>query len=143
MSDRISQLQDQLNQLAEQMCNAVGILQQSALPSSLPGSDVLLSSTTVKHDSGSDVPPADHPVWFATLIARCAQEVDLLIDQLPADDVNQDQLTAAIKKTDTNNREAVGNLNDTVHKGQRLLGRIQTALVDVSACETDIRKLNL
>ncbi|XP_031553228.1 uncharacterized protein LOC116290356 isoform X3 [Actinia tenebrosa] len=48
MADRITQLQDALNQLADQFCNSIGILQQSAKPGQFPGFE---RSTTIDDKS--------------------------------------------------------------------------------------------
>lgn len=39
MADRLTELQDMINRQAENICNAVGILQQRAQPSFYPGFD--------------------------------------------------------------------------------------------------------
>ncbi|XP_055332797.1 mediator of RNA polymerase II transcription subunit 21-like isoform X2 [Paramacrobiotus metropolitanus] len=141
MCDRITQLQDHINQLAEQMCNAIGILQQTAPPSSLPGFDKLLSPYA-KTETG-EIPPEDFPALFATLITRSARDVDYLIDQLPADDANLELQINAIKRTDGQSKDAVRNLMSTVKNGHDLLSRIQAALADIAECEIQIRKLDI
>jgi mediator of RNA polymerase II transcription subunit 21 len=89
MADRVTQLQDCINELANHMCNSVGVLQQTAC--------------AVGFDDNSEPTEVCCFVWlfifvnclqeqneqiqlFAQLIARTAKDAEILIDTLPADD---------------------------------------------------------
>ncbi|KAK2556284.1 Mediator of RNA polymerase II transcription subunit 21 [Acropora cervicornis] len=68
MADRITQLQDALNQLCKS-----------------PGSSV----TVMDHAStggGSGVTQEGHAALFATLISRTAKDIDFLIESLPSEE---------------------------------------------------------
>ncbi|XP_015763735.1 PREDICTED: mediator of RNA polymerase II transcription subunit 21-like [Acropora digitifera] len=79
MADRITQLQDALNQLADQFCNSVGILQQTAQPG-ISGFDKTSTG------GGSGVTQEGHAALFATLISRTAKDIDFLIESLPSEE---------------------------------------------------------
>ncbi|OQV22163.1 putative Mediator of RNA polymerase II transcription subunit 21 [Hypsibius exemplaris] len=136
MCDRITQVQDQVNQLADHMCNAVGILQQQVHPSILPGHDQLFS-TVVKNEN-SDFKPKDLPPLFATLITRAVKELDVMIDRLPNDDQTLEPDVAYIEKLNQVNREAARIFTSTTEASQHLLEKIQTSLKEISECEMDI-----
>lgn len=138
MCDRITQVQDQINQvriifrlalvisrplfvffdqIADHMCNAVGILQQSAVPSVLPGRETLLSNI-LKNESADFQPKGaahcslsflqlliweirfslDLPALFAALIARSAKELEVLIDHLPNDSNSAEEVCFSISE---------------------------------------------
>lgn len=69
-----------LFQQAEHFCNSIGILQQYAPPSKFPNFD----------RSGSQTPQQqaqeDYVQLFTTLIARCAKDIDTLIESLPSEE---------------------------------------------------------
>lgn len=80
MAERLTQLQDSVNLQAENFCNSIGILQQFAQPS-------FFSEFEKSNRSQNQRPPdEDYAQMFATLIAKTAREVDLLIDSLPAEE---------------------------------------------------------
>ena len=65
---------------ADNFCNSIGILQQFATPGTFPGFDRAGNRTPQQSQ------PEDHAQLFATLIARCAKDIDVLIDSLPSED---------------------------------------------------------
>lgn len=80
MAERLTQLQDAVNFQAENFCNSIGILQQFAQPS-------LFTEFDKSNRSQNQRPPAeDYAQLFASLIAKTAREVDLLIDSLPSEE---------------------------------------------------------
>lgn len=81
MADRLTQLQDAVNELAELFCNGVGILQQQAVPGHFPGFDRAGGRTPQQAQPGDD-----YAQLFATLIGRKAKDIDTLIDSLPSED---------------------------------------------------------
>jgi len=54
-------------------------LQQTAPPATFPGFDRAGNRTPQQQQE-------DHASLFATLIARCAKDIDVLIDSLPSED---------------------------------------------------------
>ena len=80
MTDRLTQLQEAANLLADHFCNAVGILQQRAPPSHFAG----FERSTVKNEESQNVD--EEALLFAQLIARTAKDIDLLVESLPNED---------------------------------------------------------
>ena len=66
-------------QQADNFCNSIGILQQGATPATFPGFDRAGNRTPIQQSD-------DHAQLFATLTARCAKDIDVLIDSLPSED---------------------------------------------------------
>ncbi|KAL3199116.1 hypothetical protein MRX96_043986 [Rhipicephalus microplus] len=81
MADRLTQLQDAVNAQADNFCNSIGILQQYAPPSSFPEFEKSVSKP-------GQQPQEDYPQLFATLIARTAKDIDVLIDSLPSEEAS-------------------------------------------------------
>uniref|UniRef100_A0A3P8WNW6 Mediator of RNA polymerase II transcription subunit 21 n=1 Tax=Cynoglossus semilaevis TaxID=244447 RepID=A0A3P8WNW6_CYNSE len=80
MADRLTQLQDAVNSLADQLCNAIGVLQQCAPPASFSN-----IQTSINKDQPAN-PTEEYAQLFAALIARTAKDVDVLIDSLPSEE---------------------------------------------------------
>ena len=54
---------------------------------------------------------------FSTLIARTAQDIDILIDSLPNQDYTQDRQDTTLRKLEADNRAAAETLRKTVEAG--------------------------
>uniref|UniRef100_A0A8D0BTE3 Mediator of RNA polymerase II transcription subunit 21 n=1 Tax=Salvator merianae TaxID=96440 RepID=A0A8D0BTE3_SALMN len=80
MADRLTQLQDAVNSLADQFCNAIGVLQQCAPPASFSN-----IQTAINKDQPAN-PTEEYAQLFAALIARTAKDIDVLIDSLPSEE---------------------------------------------------------
>ncbi|OQR79001.1 mediator of RNA polymerase II transcription subunit 21-like [Tropilaelaps mercedesae] len=78
MADRLTQLQDSVNLQAENFCNSIGVLQQLAQPSPFPELE--------KSSKSTPQPQEDYAALFATMIARTAKDMDVLIDSLPSEE---------------------------------------------------------
>ncbi|XP_017884544.1 mediator of RNA polymerase II transcription subunit 21 [Ceratina calcarata] len=132
MADRLTQLQDTINQQAEHFCNSVGILQQYSTPSKFPGFDRV--GTPQPHQ-----PQEDYAALFATLIARCAKDIDTLIESLPSEESSQELQVASLGRLEQENREAGERLEEVVRQGESLLQRIQAALQDIAQSQLDMQ----
>ncbi|KAF7395730.1 mediator of RNA polymerase II transcription subunit 21 [Vespula maculifrons] len=132
MADRLTQLQDTINQQAEHFCNSVGILQQYSTPSKFPGFDRI--GTPQPHQ-----PQEDYAALFATLIARCAKDIDTLIESLPSEESSQELQVASLSRLEQENQEAGKQLEEVVRQGEALLQRIQAALQDIAQSQLDMQ----
>ncbi|EDO47412.1 predicted protein [Nematostella vectensis] len=128
MADRITQLQDALNQLADQFCNSVGILQQTAEPGQFPGFDKGTNPKLSSNPSNFE----GHGALFATLIARTAKDIDYLIDSLPSEECSPELQAASLQRLEAENQEAGRKLEEVVRKGEKLLALIQQALNEIA-----------
>ncbi|XP_011504421.1 PREDICTED: mediator of RNA polymerase II transcription subunit 21 [Ceratosolen solmsi marchali] len=132
MADRLTQLQDTINQQAEYFCNSVGILQQYSTPSKFPGFDRINTPQL-------NQPQEDYAALFATLIARCAKDIDTLIDSLPSEESSQELQVASLSRLEQENQEAAEQLEEVVRQGEALLQRIQAALQDIAQSQLDMQ----
>ncbi|CAG9772172.1 unnamed protein product [Ceutorhynchus assimilis] len=136
MADRLTQLQDCINQQAEHFCNSIGILQQFAPPSKFPNFD----------RSGSQTPQQqtqeDYVQLFTTLIARCAKDIDTLIESLPSEENSAELQLASLRQLEQENQEAADRLDNVVKSGQELLEKIQSALSDIAQAQLDMQHLS-
>ncbi|XP_041456704.1 mediator of RNA polymerase II transcription subunit 21-like [Lytechinus variegatus] len=125
MADRVTQLQDAVNQLAEHMCNSIGVLQQSAQPSKFPGCEKQASQEQQPNHE-------DYTQLFAQLIARTAKDIDVLIDSLPSEESTVELQNASLQRLEEDNEIAAKRLGEVVERGELLLHRIQEALAEIA-----------
>ena len=124
MADRVSQLQDALNELANHFCNSIGILQQTAQPSQFTGFEK--EDNDPKQDKVAN--QEGHAKLFAALIARTAKDIDFLIDSLPSEECSTELQIASLDKLERENEEAADKLQQAVKKGEAVLEMLQNAL---------------
>ncbi|GAB1861647.1 Mediator of RNA polymerase II transcription subunit 21 [Camponotus japonicus] len=132
MADRLTQLQDTINQQAEHFCNSVGILQQYSTPSKFLNFD--RNGTPQSHQ-----PQEDYAALFANLIARCAKDIDTLIESLPSEESSQELQVASLSRLEQENQQAGEQLEEVVRQGEALLQRIQAALQDIAQSQLDMQ----
>uniref|UniRef100_A0A915JN17 Mediator of RNA polymerase II transcription subunit 21 n=1 Tax=Romanomermis culicivorax TaxID=13658 RepID=A0A915JN17_ROMCU len=145
MADRLTQLQDCANEMANQMCNSIGVLQQTAPANALDNSDI----ENLEQEENAQI--------FAELIARTARDIDILIDSLPDIDCrvfnpkicdpeqNKEKSESnewTMKKLEDENQEAARRLESAVADGQKLLERIQFALEDIAKIQISSKELS-
>ncbi|KAB0791809.1 hypothetical protein PPYR_03609 [Photinus pyralis] len=135
MADRLTQLQDCINQQAEHFCNSIGILQQYAAPSKFPGFDRSGSQTPQQHSQ------EDYVQLFTTLIARCSKDIDTLIESLPSEENAMELQLQSLRILEAENQEAAERLQAVVQRGQELLEQIQAALSDIAQAQLDMQHL--
>ncbi|KAL7643098.1 UNVERIFIED_CONTAM: hypothetical protein RMT77_006388 [Armadillidium vulgare] len=135
MADRLSQLQDAVNQQAENLCNSIGILFQTATPVSFPGFDK--SSKTPSQTENLEL----YHKTFAKLIARNGKDIDILIDSLPSEESSAEVQTASMKDLEKEGEEAAARLQRGVERGQKILDDINRALADIANTQLAINRI--
>ncbi|NXF07729.1 MED21 polymerase, partial [Smithornis capensis] len=144
MADRLTQLQDAVNSLADQFCNAIGVLQQCGPPASFSNIQTAINKdqpanpTEGKAGSGArrTIPYAQ---LFAALIARTAKDIDVLIDSLPSEESTAALQAASLHRLEEENHEAAARLEEVVYRGDVLLEKIQSALADIAQSQLKTR----
>lgn len=122
MTDRLTQLQDAVNCQADNLCNAIGILQQSAPPS--PFSEF----ERPQENQEKRQPSEDYPQLFAQIIVKTAKDIDVLIDSLPSEDSTPELQAASLRRLELDNQEAAARLEDALKRCEDLLKRVQGIL---------------
>lgn len=126
MTDRLTQLQEAVNCQAENLCNAIGILQQSAPPSPFPEFE------RTSENPEKSQPAEDYPQLFAQYIVRTAKDIDVLIDSLPSEDSTPELQAASLRRLELDNQEAATKLEDAVRRCEELLNKVQTILKTIA-----------
>lgn len=122
MTDRLTQLQEAVNCQAENLCNAIGILQQSAPPSPFPEFE------RPQENVEKNKPAEDYPTIFAQQIVRTAKDIDVLIDSLPSEDSTPELQAASLRRLEIDNQEAASRLEDSLRRCEKLLEGAQGIL---------------
>jgi len=134
MADRLTQLQDAVNHQADNFCNSIGLLQLHAPPSKFP-------------DRNGNAPPPlpiekdELSLMFAAMIARCAKDIDFLIESLPSEESSTDLQLASLRRLEQENHDAALKLKEVIGRGEQLLERVQQALADISQAQIEMQKL--
>jgi mediator of RNA polymerase II transcription subunit 21 len=139
MSDRLTQLQDVVNLLADHLCNATGVLQETARPSRFNDFEQNSSTTNSNVDNNGD----DYLQLFAQLITRTSSELVALIDSLPIIPSTDDDLIeqhGQLELLERENLESTFKLEQTTELAEYLLEQVQTCLQSLSQALLDERK---
>ncbi|XP_049287287.1 mediator of RNA polymerase II transcription subunit 21 [Anopheles funestus] len=136
MADRLTQLQDTVNQQAEHFCNSIGILQQCSIPSKFAGFERTGSQTPQQQVQQQQ---EDYPQLFSTLISRCAKDIDTLIESLPSEESSIELQVQSLQRLEAENKESAEKLEEIVRKGELLLEKIQAALSDIAQSQLDMQ----
>lgn len=76
---------------------------------------------------------------FATLISRCAKDIDTLIESLPSEESSTELQVQSLRRLEAENKEAAEQLEEVVRQGEILLEKIQGALSDIAQCQLDMQ----
>lgn len=126
MTDRLTQLQEAVNCQAENLCNAIGILQQSTPPSTFPEFERPQENTDKKE------PGEDYAQLFAQYIVRTAKDIDVLIDSLPSEDSTPELQAASLRRLELDNQEAATKLEDAVKRCEEILEKVRCILKEIA-----------
>lgn len=139
MADRLTQLQDVVNQLAEHLCNATGVLQDTAKPSRFNSFDQGSTNNATNPENQAE----DYPQLFASLITRTTCDLVALIDSLPTIPSTDDDLAeqnAQLAYLEAENLKAAEKLEQTTELAEYLLEQVQSCLQSLSQALLDERK---
>ncbi|NWS98784.1 MED21 polymerase, partial [Mionectes macconnelli] len=145
MADRLTQLQDAVNSLADQFCNAIGVLQQCGPPASFSNIQTAINKDQPANPTeGNNSLPSplcfpEYAQLFAALIARTAKDIDVLIDSLPSEESTAALQAASLYRLEEENHEAAARLEEVVYRGDVLLEKIQSALADIAQSQLKTR----
>ncbi|NXJ59578.1 MED21 polymerase, partial [Rostratula benghalensis] len=138
MADRLTQLQDAVNSLADQFCNAIGVLQQCGPPASFSNIQTAINKDQPANPTEGK-PFLSYAQLFAALIARTAKDIDVLIDSLPSEESTAALQAASLYRLEEENHEAAARLEEVVYRGDMLLEKIQSALADIAQSQLKTR----
>ncbi|NXI39297.1 MED21 polymerase, partial [Galbula dea] len=143
MADRLTQLQDAVNSLADQFCNAIGVLQQCGPPASFSNIQTAINKDQPANPTEGNLtflsPSQEYAQLFAALIARTAKDIDVLIDSLPSEESTAALQAASLHRLEEENHEAAARLEEVVYRGDMLLEKIQSALADIAQSQLKTR----
>ncbi|KAI1705540.1 subunit 21 of mediator complex domain-containing protein [Ditylenchus destructor] len=126
MADRLTQIQDLVNDLANFMCDSIGVLQASATPCEFgQASKELIEEPNCK--------------LFATHIARTAKDIEILIDSLPPDEHSTEDHEKMLLELDEERAKAAKELENTVGKAELLTEEITAMLSSIAQIQMSSR----
>ena len=132
MADRLTQLQDMVNQLAEHFCDSIGVLQQTANPINQQSDKLKDGNVDPNVPIDQEPPKENYGELFATMIARTVKDIDFLIDALPSEKSTTDLQMKSLRQLEIENDKAYDDLKNAVEDGQALLNEIRTASSQVT-----------
>ena len=151
MADRLSQLQDQVNLQAQNLCNALGVIQQTARPNNIAdmvGFDRAGSvayqqvlkemgipdlNMTNGGETNGESKPQDNGKFFAKLVAQTSRRINSIIDTLPKPDMEGEIQESHIRNLSEENREVARKLEAKIEQCEDMQRKIQNALDDIAS----------
>ena len=135
MADRLTQLQDTLNQLAEHFCDSIGVIQQTAHPNQPhPEQQNEKKGGGNGEETNSQTPSGgeNYSQFFASLIARTVKDIDYLIDALPSEKSTLELQMKSLQQLENENNAAHDDLKKAVEEGEKLLEEIRAASTQIA-----------
>merc|ERR1712131_164882 len=138
MSDRLTQLQDHVNELAMHLCNSVGHFQEAAPASPFPNMESNAPSNQTQKAACKETIEL-----FSTLITRKIKDIDTLIDSLPSEASTKQLQNAALEKMHNENEKQGDELERQVNEAEKMLEQISARLEDISNTQLNARRLTI
>ena len=139
MSDRLSQLQDNVNYLASLFCDATGVLQEQAKPNKFENFAENLDRGHLQPQQQVD--EIDHKLTFTDLITNTTKEIDSIIESLSSENESSEETQAQkLRKLEIENEIAAKQLENVTRSAESLLKQIQEKLSKISESELRIHQ---
>ncbi|CAH8442566.1 unnamed protein product [Heterobilharzia americana] len=137
MADRLTELQDAINLQAENLCNAIGVIQQVAQPSFFADFNWASRSAKPEYQAFLQAQPSDDIARsFAVAISATAKQLDALIGALPEEEASAEIQRATVHKLLEAYRTEGAKL-------ARITTKLESRLVEVRRCLTAIAQTQL
>lgn len=120
MADRITQLQDSLNLMAEHFCNSVGVL-----------------STQAETGEEAEAKRKEMATMFAQMITRTAKDIDFLIRSLPGEQATAELQVENLAALEAENQQAAKQLQGLVQSGEELAAEVKQSLSSLAELHLD------
>eukprot|EP01137_Pigoraptor_chileana_P028372 Opistho-2@12267 len=136
-TDRITQLQDKIDQMAHMLFNSVGLLQRFSLQTPLHDEHLLapLSLPPSAEDTASPI-----ATEYAALIAKTAREINSLIECLPAVDNRTDNHCESLEAIETANERMEAQFESAIAEGEARLEAIRATLRLVADNQSHVQR---
>jgi len=130
MADRISQLQDLVNDLANHMCNAIGHLQSAATPCEFGSvSEELIS------EQNSEL--------FAMHIARTSKDIDIMIDTLPDVAISSEEIEPGYLENEATREALMSRLDEAMNENTEMIAKLRGIIEGIAQVQTACREGSL
>ncbi|CAJ0564718.1 unnamed protein product, partial [Mesorhabditis spiculigera] len=126
MSDRVTQLQEAVNELANLMGNSIGVLQAIAPPCELGG-----TSQEIDTESNCEL--------FAKLIAQTTKDIEILIDTFPSEGVSTAEINEQMVRKDHDKMKLMRELEASVDDAERLSKSLEQKLSKIAQVQVQSR----
>ncbi|CAJ0946587.1 unnamed protein product, partial [Mesorhabditis belari] len=126
MAELLTQLQDMINEMAQLMCNSIGVLQDTA-----PQCDLGSTNNEIMTEANCEL--------FAKHIARTAKDIETLIDSFPSEGLSIEEINEQMARKDSEKAKLMRELETSVTEGEQLSKQIEQKLGLIATVQLESR----